>query len=458
MYTRIVFCLCVILIALAATAAAQSDSVPNVINYQGVLLDAAGQPVTTPVSMRYSYYLDSTDVAPLFAETLLVQPDNSGRFCSGGGPYGSSVSNLEDAGYVGVGVGADPEMTPRIRLGSAPFAFFSSGVNGDIQTGPGSIHIWDPGDGSFDDDTVCLRAGSGKATLSLYDGPGNRNTLTENSIIMVAPTGDTTAKIDSAGNASFAGDIKSGNSLVLKGNSYELVTSHSNGDMYLGKEPGTFSAVRVGIGTHSPTATLHVEGTTYLNGIARIADGQRLRAAADGGVRILGEQGNTKERPAIGFFSTDGLDDGGGGNGIYRPLANTMAFAVQSSERVRITGWGVEIGAPPASPTGSHVLHVNGPVATAVTTITGNTTLAATHSVVLANNSGGAITVTLPAANACSGRQYTVKKISSNLAGNVNVIAGAGDTIDFGSYALAVQYEWVVLVSDGVNRWYTVGR
>jgi hypothetical protein len=387
--------------------------VPQRIIHQGILLDGMGNPVTTPVSMRMSYYADSTSLTPVFAETLLVVPDAKGQFCASDGPFNSSVSNLEDAGFVGVGVGNDPEMTPRIKLGSAPFALFSESVIGDIRTSRGLF-------------------------------------------VMTSAAGDTTVKIDSAGNAHFKGDIKSGNSLVLKGNSYELVTS--SGQMYFGREPGTFSDVKVGIGTHSPSATLHVEGTTYLNGVAKMASVGRLQSEVDGGARILGEQGNTKERPAIGFFSTNGVDDGGGGNGIYRPSANAMAFAVQSSEKLRISGWGVAVGAPPAVMSTPHVLHVNGPIATAVATVSGNVTLTPTHSIVLANNSGGAITLTLPAANTSVGRQYTVKKISANIDGVVNVQAGGTDTIDFGNYALAVQYEWVVLVSDGVNRWYTVGR
>ena len=67
----------------------------------------------------------------------------------------------------------------------------------------------------------------------------------------------------------------------------------------------------------------------------------RIQANAAGGARILGEQGNTPAKPAIGFFSTNGVDDGDGyGNGIYRPLAHTMAFATLSQERMRISAKG----------------------------------------------------------------------------------------------------------------------
>jgi hypothetical protein len=60
-----------------------------------------------------------------------------------------------------------------------------------------------------------------------------------------------------------------------------------------------------------------------------------------GGARILSAQGETAANPAIGFHSTVSTtgtanNDGGGGNGIFRPLANIMAFATASQERMRI--------------------------------------------------------------------------------------------------------------------------
>jgi hypothetical protein len=73
----------------------------------------------------------------------------------------------------------------------------------------------------------------------------------------------------------------------------------------------------------------------------QITDPAVLWAASPGGARILSTQGNTPASPAIGFQSSVSAsgapqEDGGGGNGIFRPLANTMAFATASLERMRI--------------------------------------------------------------------------------------------------------------------------
>ncbi len=127
----------------------------------------------------------------------------------------------------------------------------------------------------------------------------------------------------------------------------------------------------VGIGTTNATAKLHVAGTTLLNGVTTIANGQRIRSEVAGGARMLGSQGNTPASPAIGFMGS-GVDDGGGGNGIYRPAANVMAFATGSTERMRITSGGA-VGLGTTSPGAK--LDVNGAARTTTLEITGGSPL-----------------------------------------------------------------------------------
>lgn len=81
----------------------------------------------------------------------------------------------------------------------------------------------------------------------------------------------------------------------------------------------------------------------------------------DGGGRILFAQGETAQNPAIGFTGAGGgsLNDGGGGNGIFRPAANTMAFATSSAERMRISSGGA-VGIGTGNNTPSQRLQVSG--------------------------------------------------------------------------------------------------
>lgn len=92
----------------------------------------------------------------------------------------------------------------------------------------------------------------------------------------------------------------------------------------------------------------------------------RIRSATNGGFRIIGGAGNTSTSPAFGFFSTNGIDDGAGGNGWYRPItANTQCWATSNYERMRLTSGGnFGIGTGPII---SARLHVKGVGATSST-------------------------------------------------------------------------------------------
>jgi hypothetical protein len=191
----------------------------------------------------------------------------------------------------------------------------------------------------------------------------------------------------------------------------------------------------------------------------------RIQANADGGARILGTQGNTPDQPAIGFFSTDGVNDGGGGTGMYRPLANTIAFSTGSIERMRIGPSNIGINLPHASST----LHVNGSIATAVAHIAGGSSAFYPYDIVKSNSiivvnapyTGGWLR--LPLAADCSGREYTIKRIDYN--GSVWVETSGADYIDWRAastipYFYELNHAWacVVVVSDGISTWYIVSE
>ncbi len=98
---------------------------------------------------------------------------------------------------------------------------------------------------------------------------------------------------------------------------------------------------------------------------------------------------------------------------------------------------------------------IGGSFGTSVTAISSATTLNTTHHVVTCDASGGAFTVTLPAANGAAGRMYHVKKIDSS--GNaVTVDANASETIDGDTTKIvSTQYDSMMIVCDGSN-WHIV--
>jgi len=98
--------------------------VPNTITYQGYLTDSSGTPVTATESMTFSIYDASTGGNVLWSEFESV-PVSNGTFNNQLGDTTAFPVNLFNgqALFIGVKVGADPEMFPRKPVTSAPYAF-----------------------------------------------------------------------------------------------------------------------------------------------------------------------------------------------------------------------------------------------------------------------------------------------------------------------------------------------
>lgn len=150
--------------------------------------------------------------------------------------------------------------------------------------------------------------------------------------------------------------------------------------------------------------------------------------------------------------STEAVD------GMSFEFNSTDVFLVNREDNGRIGLWTSQAGVPAErvivrAPTNGTVLEslgsvgakANNPVRTAAYTAD------ATDFLVLCNASGGAFTVTLPAAAAAAGRIYTIKKIDSSA--NAVTVDGAGaETIDGAATRnLAAQYDALLIQSDGSN-------
>lgn len=86
-----------------------------------------------------------------------------------------------------------------------------------------------------------------------------------------------------------------------------------------------------------------------------------------------------------------------------------------------------------------------------ITSISGNTTLANTHDVLLCTAGAGGITVTLPTAVGRTGQIYLIKKVDSG-AGAVRIATTSSQTIDGLTYQfLYERYSFMELASDGSN-------
>ena len=97
---------------------------------------------------------------------------------------------------------------------------------------------------------------------------------------------------------------------------------------------------------------------------------------------------------------------------------------------------------------------VNAPARDAVTTVDAAYTVEFEDGLILANSTGGALTVTLPLAATMTGRVVTVKRVNGG-GNNVTIARSGSDTLDGAtSLTLSSQYQSYTLQSDGSAGWW----
>ncbi|MBM4431853.1 MAG: hypothetical protein FJ026_16125 [Chloroflexi bacterium] len=114
--------------ALPLRAPAAASTSTGTIAYQGRLADADGTPITNTVNMIFRLYDVATGGVPLWEEQWT---GSNGVQVSDGlfnvmlgslTPIPQSVITGHDSLFLGITVGTDDEMTPRVQLGTVPFA------------------------------------------------------------------------------------------------------------------------------------------------------------------------------------------------------------------------------------------------------------------------------------------------------------------------------------------------
>lgn len=110
--------------------ARDSRSVPNLIDYQGKITDSASNPITNPVSIVFAIYSVSTGGSNLWTEThsSVTPVDGLVHVLLGSIPATPLPGDLFDGSdrWLGIKIGGDDEMTPRLRIVSVPYAIYAN--------------------------------------------------------------------------------------------------------------------------------------------------------------------------------------------------------------------------------------------------------------------------------------------------------------------------------------------
>ena len=253
----------------------------QVLHYQGRLLDpATGQPKTDGAyPMSFRLYTSSSGGAALWSETKSVNV-SKGLFTTLLGDSTAlelAVFNGQDL-WLGVSVGADPEMTPRQRLAHVAYAIYAENANNANLVGGQPA-------GAF--------AAAGHSHLGeTWTGP---NPL----ILNVAAAGAPFLIYNTGGGGGIFVDAASGNGIDARNNSgYSTIYAENSGP-----------ANTVYAQNHSGFASVYVNNTGTGNGIG---------IDAAGGNAIYANNNNT--------FATIYAKNAGTGNGIGIDVQNNNAI------------------------------------------------------------------------------------------------------------------------------------
>jgi hypothetical protein len=119
----------IVLVICFSTASSIEAAVPKLLTYQGVLKNSSGSFLTGTYSMTFRIYSASTGGSSLWSETQSSVSASSGKFSVQLGSVTALNLDFSVDYWLSIQVGADAEMSPRIRLTSMGYGIRSDYEN-----------------------------------------------------------------------------------------------------------------------------------------------------------------------------------------------------------------------------------------------------------------------------------------------------------------------------------------
>jgi len=245
-----------------------AGQIPKTLNIQGKLTDSSGSALTGNYNFSFKIYNESTGGTKLWEEnqTLAVQDGIYDAI------LGSSVAltlDFDRQYYLGIQVGTDSEMTPRLNLTSTPYTYRASFAE--------NISIYSTGGLIMDSTGLSLNRSCGNNEILKWDGSA-WNCAADSGVGSEADTLDTVSDrgaatdkaltIDSDGNETtvIGGDLQvqgniTGSSPVKIKGGLNVLNESGDTQLYVNETTGY-----IGVGTASPTQKLHVAGDLNVTG------------------------------------------------------------------------------------------------------------------------------------------------------------------------------------------------
>ncbi|UCE18685.1 MAG: hypothetical protein JSV84_17880 [Gemmatimonadota bacterium] len=131
---RLVLTFALSVVLLIGAVLGLTADVPQLMNYQGVLLDGNDDPVTGPVEVTFGLWGSEVAGFNMWSETLTIIPDANGVFSVLLGlmtPIPDLIFDGTDR-WLSIQVENDPELSPRIRLAAVGYSYRVNSVDGAL--------------------------------------------------------------------------------------------------------------------------------------------------------------------------------------------------------------------------------------------------------------------------------------------------------------------------------------